>query len=255
MDVDENLSDDMRLVTYYQPFYNLASRRLQGFEALARRRPDPSGEAQPPADFFRAVQAADRMREVDLHILGHALQQLAEWQKRGVGHSLIMSVNLSWDLVGALGFTADVTLALERHGVSGDRVLVDISTDTFRRLKEGDNHGLAALSRLREHEITFCLDGFTEGDLGLLPEIGRLPVDIIKLHPNQFDGQEQVDVRLRRLATEIQDTGLPVVAAGIETDEQLALVENLGFEWAQGFLLGEPVGGEEALNCPVELKR
>ena len=44
-----------------------------------------------------------------------------------------------------------------------------------------------------------------------------------------------------------------MVAAGVETDEQLDLVRDLGYEWAQGFLLGEPVEADRALDRPADL--
>ena len=73
----------------------------------------------------------------------------------------------------------------------------------------------------------------------------------------------QVDDRLRQLATDIgpladlaqavQDAGLPVVAAGVETSRQLDLVRELGFEWAQGFLLEEPTEADSALAHAASL--
>lgn len=67
------------------------------------------------------------------------------------------------------------------------------------------------------------------------------------------DGNTERLARLTELAAAVQEAGLPVVAAGVETPEQLQIVRDLDFEWAQGFLLGQPMEANEALTHPVSL--
>lgn len=239
------------VVTYFQPFYNLRSDQLQGFEALARRRRCGADDTETPAGFLAVATAAGVMRDIDLRILNESLAQLAQWRGEGNGNDLIVSVNLSWDVIRHPNFFGDVIGVLTHHRVPGDRLLVDMSIDTFRRLHAGGRDGLDGLDglrRLQERAITFCLDQFTTENLDVLADAVATPVDIIKLHPRQLAAepadQEQA---LARLAEAVQDLGLPVVAAGVETPEQLALVSSLEFEWAQGFLLDEPVPAERAL--------
>ncbi|WP_040156179.1 EAL domain-containing protein [Mobilicoccus massiliensis] len=229
------------LVTFFQPFYNLRTTRLQGLEALTRRR-DGDGHAALPAEFFADAEARGRMREIDLRTLDDALEHLAVWRRDEAQRDLILSVNLAFDTVAHPEFVADVAQRLRRHRVPGDRLLVDITTDTFRRLAADDEQALARLRSLQDLEMTFCLDGFTAGDLELLPVAAAVPVDVIKLHPRvltQGTRQEVADV-----ARAIQDAGLPIVAAGVETAEELRLVRELDFEWAQGFVLGRPADAE-----------
>lgn len=241
------------LVTYFQPFYNLRDDRLQGLEALARLHSAQTGQTELPSEFFASTAASGSMRGLDLRVLDDALTQVAEWRSSPRSGALILAVNLSWDLVGDPGVVDDITWALQRHGVPGDRLLVDLSTDTFRRLTTGDEQVLDRLRELQRLEITFCIDGFTAADLDILPAALRVPVDIIKLRPEQLALESRTRAALAELAGAIQDAGLPVVAAGVETPEQLELVRELGFEWAQGFLLGEPVPAERALDHPGSL--
>lgn len=241
-----------RIVTFFQPFYNLRNNRLQGLEALARRvRID--GRTQPPSGFFADAAAEGRMRAIDLQILDDAMARMASWHRERGRTDLILSVNLSWDLVGHRTFVNAVTDALCRHGLSPDRLLVDISTETFRWLRSVDADSLDRLRRLQQREITFCLDGFTAADLEILPDAVAAPVDIIKLHPAQLAPGEEHRRELCEISQQIHEAGLPMVAAGVETDEQLDLVRDLGYEWAQGFLLGEPVEADRALDRPADL--
>ena len=118
-----------------------------------------------------------------------------------------------------------------------------------------DGEALERLQLLQQRSVTFCLDGFTREDLDTLDWALEVPVDIIKLQPHEVAGASHGDHRLRELAEAIQEAGLPVVAAGVETPQQLELVRELGVEWAQGFLLGEPAPADAALGFPARLER
>ncbi len=234
------------VVAYYQPFYNLQSGRLQGLEALARPRTQ-DGRGPLPAGFFAAAAEQGLMLAIDRQILHDALEHVALWH-RADAPELIISVNLSWDFVGHPGVVDEVTRPLERHGVEPDRLLVDVPVATFRRLLAADGIALGSLCRLQERAIAFCLDGFTAADLDVLERAAQVPVDIIKLHPRQLTAGALPE--LSALAQAIHDVEMPIVAAGIETADQLDLVRDLGFEWAQGFYLGEPVPAQDALSAP-----
>lgn len=234
------------LVAYFQPFYNLGTSALQGVEALARLAGDAG--ASTPGPFFDAVRDSGRMAEVDRWILRQSVQQLSRLQQEADLRRLILSVNLSGEFVCSEGFHTEVLEELEAGGVAGDRLLVDISTATFRRLQGADSGAFARLVALQEQEVTFCLDGFTVDDLDLLPALTDARVDIVKLHPREI--AEGDSDRLSAIVTAVHDAGLPAVVAGIETPDQLRQATELGFGWAQGFLLGAPAPGDEVLASP-----
>ncbi len=242
----------LHVVPYYQPFYNLRDGRLQGVEALARRRGAGTGAGLPPG-FLADAGATGLIRAIDLCVLDKAVQDVAEWRSSGERPDLICSVNLSWDFVGHALFVSEVSSVLLRHRMPGDRLLVDVPTNSFRLLKDTDRTALGHLRELQQLEVAFCLDGFTAEDLDLLAEPLAVPVDIIKLQPGEISGADQAGERLAGLASAIQDRGLPVVATGVETPGQLGLVRELGFEWAQGFLLGVPASAADIRAYPSQL--
>ncbi|WP_169316329.1 EAL domain-containing protein [Mobilicoccus pelagius] len=238
------------LLTHFQPFYNLRNDALQGFEALVRlRRPD--GGIDAPRRVFAAVEATGEMRTVDLHTLDDALAFQARFRETHPEHHSIVSVNVSWDVVAGPTLVTEVNAVLRRHRITGDRLLVDLTADIFRRLFDADAKAFARLTQLQENEVTLCLDGFTPADLDLLPAAADVPVDIIKLHPKLVAGEQRA--ALTEIASAVQGIGLPVVAAGVESADALDLVRELDFEWAQGFHLGAPVDAEAALAAPLAL--
>ncbi|MBO3130342.1 EAL domain-containing protein [Dermatophilus congolensis] len=242
--------DPLPLITYFQPFYNLNTGHLQGLEALARHR-NSDGTTDWPADFFATAEKNGRMRDIDLTVLHDSLYHFARWQT-SEKRTLILSVNLSEQFVTHRTAPSDIILALEKFGIPGDRLLVDITTTTFRHILEADPAVTTRLHRLQEEEISFCLDGFTADDLDLLEAAADFPVDILKLHPQALLADpDPKESRVRRIADTVGEVGLPMVAAGIETQAQLALMRDLGFEWAQGFYLGKPVQADQALANSV----
>lgn len=240
--------DDGRLyrqpmAVLYQPFFNLHSDRLQGFEALSRKLPrhTPLNQASPTADWDGLERLSEETAQVDQFVLDQALQELAGFQGSD-RRDLLMSVNLSWDWVRHGGVVADVQDALRRHGVRADRLLLDVSVDTLRISLLDGGHPVQLLAALRAAGTAICVDRFTHRDLDLLPHLQQVPIDVLKMHPGEISEDTVVrdQVRFADLVATVQDRGLPVVAAGIETQEDLRRAYELGCEWGQGFLLGVP---------------
>lgn len=243
------MNSETTLHVVFQPFYNLGRDALQGFEALARLEQVNGGAGQSLAEFF-AGQDAETIRTLDLKVLDRALQQLAEWEAGEERHDLIMSVNISGSVMRASDIIFDISSALGEHDLPGDRLLVDSTTAAFRTLDLSAGDLPDHLARLRDRGVSLCLDSFGEGDLDLLPWAAEIPIDIIKVDPRLLNGDKEA---FTRVVEAIQEAGLPVVAAGVETAEQLQLVRDLGCEWAQGFYLGRPVSADEARDFPHEL--
>ncbi|WP_168583113.1 EAL domain-containing protein [Gephyromycinifex aptenodytis] len=241
------------LATFFQPFYNLRTNKLQGVEALARRFNASDGNAELPSSFFSAARASGTMRDIDLWILDDALGHLARWREQDGHRELVLSLNMSWDLIAHPHFVRDVVNAVTRRGVPGDRLFLDITTDIFRRLI-GQDSVRGRLRELQDAEVSFCLDGFTAKDLDILMAAAATPVDIIKLHPRKLSTPSGI-AAVPDIARAVHELELPLVAAGVETPQQLALARECEFEWAQGFLLGEPVEAARALDCPAFLDR
>jgi EAL domain-containing protein (putative c-di-GMP-specific phosphodiesterase class I) len=142
------------------------------------------------------------------------------------------------DLVG------NVARSLSRHGVAPARLILEITEDT---LMVDSEEARAVLHELRDLGLGLSVDDYGTG-FSSLAYLRRLPVSEIKLDRAFLEGapEDARAVAIIRSTIELAHSlGLPMVAEGIETDEALALVSELGCDEAQGFLLGRPMPADD----------
>ncbi|MGP9819812.1 putative bifunctional diguanylate cyclase/phosphodiesterase [Salinarimonas sp. NSM] len=224
--------DEGRLALVYQPIVDLLDGRVRGFEALLRRR-RADGTLADAASFAAALRDPDLARRLDEWVLDAALAQAGRWRREGV-HAGALSVNMGAATVCAPGFPERVLAGIAREGLSGGGELtLEIAEEAF----DARRGALAGpLASLRAAGVRIALDDFGTGRTPLM-EIGRLPIDAIKIDGalvrRAHDPRERVALEaLVRLA---RSYGLDVVAEGVETGGQRALVADLGIGSAQGW--------------------
>lgn len=218
----------------YQPFVNLARGHVQGYEAFVRR--SRSGAESRPAAFLPAASGSDLICDLDTWVLRQATTQLADWHRSVGTADLIIAINLADEHVRQARVITDVFSTLAATGIEPDRLLVDVVCDETPTNADALTH----LTILRRLGVCVCLDVCVLAS-GSAKDVARLPVDIVKLHPGCLDAAHAAPERVVRRVEALQDAGLPIVAGGIETAEQLEFARLLGCEWGQGFHLGAPL--------------
>lgn len=225
--LDSILADDL-LSVHLQPIVEIGSRRVLGYEALAR---GPAGSAlESPLAMFEAARVADRVAELDRRCVKQALQTA---RRLGISRSHALFVNVEPISLMALvrdpevaAYARDGTLVVEFL----ERALADRPADL-----------IAAATLLRRKGIRIALDdvGTHEDSIGFMP---FLRPDIIKLDRSLIiaspDGPQASDIGA--ILAEAERTGCTILAEGIETDlhEQRALA--LGAHLGQGWRYGRP---------------
>jgi PAS domain S-box-containing protein len=224
--------DELTLV--YQLVAELDSQRPVGMEALLRwRHPFLGtvlpGELLPIAD---KLQIGGEIRDWVLHT---ACRQAAEWLRDG--HDLWLAVNVSARELAA-DFVPEVAAALSVHGVPPERLTVEVAEAEI-----GPDVPTVAtqLSKLRSLGVRTALDDFGAGDTDLA-RLRRLPLDVVKLAPPSTTGTTS---SLAATVVEVAGRlGLTVVAEGLETADQVAVVREAGCRYGQGFHLARPASPE-----------
>jgi diguanylate cyclase (GGDEF)-like protein/PAS domain S-box-containing protein len=227
-------------VLHYQPVMLLDGLVVVGAEALVRMR---DGDALlPPAAFLGQAESSGLIGDVGAWVLDRALGDLAAWP--GAATPPSVGINVSPSQLVRPGFADSVLGALERHGVAPGRLVVEVTETALLDRRAG---GVDALHDLHRSGVLIALDDFGTG-YSSLAWLHELPVDIVKIDRG-FVQAMVVDHRravvVRSVIEIAEEIGLAVVAEGVETERQLAMLRDFGCESAQGFLLGRPVPADD----------
>ncbi len=229
---------------HYQPIVTLIDGRLAGFEALVRWRHDARGLVQPD-DFVDLADAAGLGAALGGHILAQALRQLRAWLDAGLEPGRL-AVNLGAGHLAGGRARADVAELIERLEIPPYRLELEVTESVTLRPRAGGVVG--TINGLHDLGVSIVLDDFGTGQASLT-HLNRLPVDRVKID-RSFVSEIARDRReaaiVRAIAALARELGMSVVAEGVETAEQAALLIAAGCEFGQGFLFGRPMPGAVA---------
>ncbi|HMO12294.1 MAG TPA: EAL domain-containing protein, partial [Actinotalea sp.] len=172
------------------------------------------------------------------HVGGVAASDLASWRAAGAGPlaELVLALNVSPQQVADGSCPALVAELIERTGLPPGAIQVEV-TETAVMRNVGTSR--ASLDRLRELGVTIALDDFGTG-YSSLAILRDLPFDVIKID-RSFTARLPEDAPMVSFVVELaRARGASTVVEGVETSAQLELVERLGCDLAQGYLLGRP---------------
>lgn len=232
---------------YYQPVINLAKGRLVGFEALARWHHATRGWIS-PAEFIPVAEETGVIQQLSRWILRQACQQLLHWQRSFPEFApLKMSVNLSAQELRKPTMVSEILQTLDEVGLEPHYLTLEI---TESMLIEDINQTIELLTELKRHHIQISIDDFGTG-YSSLSYLHRLPADYLKID-RSFVGQMEKGNRNFQVVSTIvalsNQLGLDVVAEGVETQQQLRWLEQLGCEFGQGYWFAKPLPPQEIEN-------
>jgi diguanylate cyclase (GGDEF)-like protein len=230
--------DERQLVLHYQPQVSLATGRIEGVEALLRWQ-DPERGLVLPGRFLSVLESSGMIVAVGEWVLHQAAQDCLHWCRAGLG-PLRVAVNVSAQQIRRRTFVEQVLAAaqpclLERAGVD-----LEITETGLLHDVEGASR---KLRELRAAGLRIALDDFGTGysSLGLL---SKLPVDLVKIDRSFITGlpEDRASVTLVSSVIGLASAfGLKVVAEGVETDGQRAMLREMGCDQSQGYLHSRPV--------------
>jgi diguanylate cyclase (GGDEF)-like protein len=228
--------DELRL--HYQPLVDLATDRIVGVEALVRWQ-HPTRGLVPPLSFIPLAEDTGLIVPIGRWVLDTACRQARAWLDEHPDSPLVMSVNLSPRQFVQPTLVADVSDILALTGLPADRLELEITESIL--LDEGESSA-AALRALRELGVGLVLDDFGTG-YSSLSYLRRLPLDTIKIDRSFIDGLDSDDANLpivRAVIALAHGLGIEVVAEGIETAGQLAILRDLVCDRGQGYYYARP---------------
>lgn len=244
----ERLREDLRsarakgeLFLMFQPVVSLADHQVAGVEALLRWRHTTLGEVL-PAEFVPIAEQSGLIGELQRFALEEATRAAAALPESAAAVRIGVDAPAGYVATGAM--IADVESALRRSGLAPERLLLEISDDTVTSSEERDGLDVSTLRLMGVH---VALAGFG-GDSSMLTHLTKLPIDMVKLD-RAFVSRIDRDPKTRALCESIvgigRALGMTVVAEGVETAAQLAVLSGFGCDFAQGFLLARPMPLEQ----------
>ena len=228
----------------YQPIVRLDDRSIAGFEALARWNHPKLGRLS-PAEFITIAEETGLIVELGLFVLDRTARQLSTWQ-RTLRHRepIFASVNVSSRQLLRHDLIQDLRTVLARAPLTRGSLKLELTESV---VMENPEHAAQMLHRIRDLGAGLALDDFGTG-YSSLSYLQRFPFDTIKIDQSfvRTTAKGTRPVILRSIITLAHDLGMDVVAEGAETDSDAVELSQLGCEFAQGFVFGEPMSAERA---------
>lgn len=225
----------------YQPQVNLRSGHVIGVEALVRWQ-HPELGLVPPEQFIPLAEETGLIGELGLWILRAACNQHRAWRQSGLD-DLRLAVNISPYQLQRSGLEAEIRSILGETDMVLDQLELELTETAL--MQEGETTKL--LERLTALGLSVALDDFGTG-YSSLSYLRRFPIDRIKIDRSfvcDISGSQSDGALARAVIMLAHGLNVGVIAEGVETAAQLSLLRHFGCDEAQGFLLGEPMPGDQ----------
>ena len=258
--LEEQLIEDFTLsleqhqfTVLYQPKFDIRPEMpvLVSAEALVRWDHPDFGRIS-PGTFIPLLEENGLIQDLDLYVWDMAAAQIRDWKNK-YGYAVPVSVNVSRADMLSTGFPEVPDLIMKKYQLSPLDLLIEITESAYT----SDEEHIASITReVHSHGFAIQMDDFGAGhsSLGML---SRLPADALKLDisfvQNAFDDKQ--DRRMLSLVLDIAKyLNVPVIAVGVETEEQVRVLRSMGCDIVQGFYFSHPVtaGEFERFLAPPE---
>jgi diguanylate cyclase len=238
-----------QLAVHYQPTVDLATGLHTGYEALLRWNHPTRGLVQ-PTEFVPLAEEAGHIVEMGRWVLIEATSQAAAWSAEA-GRPIGMAVNLSPRQLADDDVVATVRTALATSGLPPAQLTLEVTEGVLVRDVDAV---VTQLRALRALGVRIAIDDFGTG-YSSLSYLRRLPADIVKID-RSFVADLGSGGRSTTLVASIVELArslhLEVVAEGVETPEQHAVLRGLDCSHAQGFLFGRPQAAGSTSHAALE---
>jgi len=248
----KRLIRDMRIAlaenqfrVYYQPIVELATGAIHKAEALARWQ-HPARGLVSPGEFIPLAEETGIIADLGAWLYRQAVQQAAVWRQR-FHPAFQISINVSPAQFRNGGLNDAAWLDhLQRVGLPGQSVAVEI---TEGLLMDASTEVHEQLLAFRDHGVQVALDDFGTG-YSSLAYLKKFDIDYIKIDQafvrNLTPGSDDLAL-CEAIIVMAHRLGIKVIAEGVETEQQRALLAACGCDYAQGYLFSRPVPPEDFL--------
>lgn len=248
---NKHMADEMEealkkheFVPYLQPKYNASTGEICGAEALIRWI-TAEGKIIPPGMFIPLAENNGFVRNLDREMFAMVCRLQKDLLERGI-KPVPISVNVSRQLLYDKTFAEDYCAYIKKIGIPAELVELEI---TESALFEDINLFRSTLEKLRAFGFQILMDDFGTGYSSLMM-LHTVPIDVMKLDKSFIDdyADEKGSSIIQCVLNLAKQLKIPVVAEGVETEEQYVYLKNSGCDVIQGYYFSKPIPQEEFLS-------
>nr|WP_273201203.1 EAL domain-containing protein [Legionella steelei] len=248
MQLDNALRDSLRKNEFhlvYQPFINLTTNKIIGFEALLRWHSHILGNV-PPNDFISMAEENGLILDIGMWVLREACSQLVRWHAQGYDQ-LTVAVNISGRQFRQVHLSEVIEKILLETGLPAKFLELEL---TESLLVDNVKHAVETMYELKDMGAKLVIDDFGTG-YSSLSYLKQFPVDKLKIDRSfisELVNRENDAAITRAIINLGHSLNLEVLAEGVETDLQREFIVQHGCDYAQGYYFAMPQKPEELSN-------
>lgn len=241
---------NMNFFLNFQPQYDSKTKKLRGVEALLRWI-DEDGNYIPPSEFIPLAEKLGYIIPIGDFVLEKSIETYTNWKKK-YDMDMIISVNISSIQYKQADFVSKVVSLVSKYDMNPsnlelevtESVLIDDSKTVFEKMEE-----------LRDFGIRISIDDFGTG-YSSLSYLKKLPADTLKIDKSFIDTCTDDDaskIIVSSIAELAKKLGYETVAEGVEKEDQLDYLNEIGCDLIQGYYLGKPQSLEQMEDLLLRL--
>lgn len=241
--------DRNEFVLHYQPIVSLSTGELHGFEALARWNHPERGCIGPDA-FIPLAERTGLIFALGRKTIEIAAAQLAEWQTKYPQRNLSLSVNLSTRQLSDENLPTEIDAIVRKAGADPSRFILEITEGVLSENELADR----LIAKFRSMNFRTYIDDFGTGhsSLGRLPVIPFDGLKIDRVFLRTASRQRKYAAIINAIINLAHHMDAVVIAEGIESADQLALLQTLNCELGQGYYFSRPIAAEKVDSLLAE---
>ncbi|HHY72106.1 MAG TPA: EAL domain-containing protein [Bacillus bacterium] len=225
----------------YQPIIDLSEKRITGFEALIRWDHPFLGQV-PPCSFIPIAEESGVIISIGEWVLRTACQQLKHWENNGFP-PLTVSVNISIRQFYQPNFIDTITRTINETKINPNHLTIEITESMTMDVETVTT----ILNKFKKIGVAISIDDFGTG-YSSLSYLNKLPIDTLKIDKSFINditnskNDKNIAITIIHMAKSL---GLNVIAEGVETNEQIAILKQHSCNEAQGYLISKPLPVDE----------
>lgn len=233
--------DNAVLETYYQPIVRLQDRHIAGMEALVRW-PQGNGHFISPAEFIPLAEEKGMIVEIDKLMIKNVCTFIQKMNTIATKNTqdIRVAINISAVDFEHLDLCEYLITLVGKYGLSPKNIGIEITESAIiRNIRATVRH----LKKLRSHGFKISIDDFGTG-YSSLNYLARLPIDILKIDGffvKGLPGNKNNNAITKGIVYMAHEMGIEVIAEGVETEEQLDFLREIGCDFVQGYIFSRPL--------------